>query len=149
MKLTQITMTLVLAASAALANEHVIRIRDQAVQLEKDYRSIGEVVKGKAFDASLVQARFQSAGAGIEKLKQSVTDAEVSGAFPALDADWVQTKTLIALISVFHDEKGAVLAGEPQKNRGLLKAHSKGLVQRAAMLQKSSGKLLASIPSAQ
>jgi hypothetical protein len=99
-------------------------------------------MKNKSFSQSDVQSRLESAATSVGQLRQLVSDVEASGAVPAGQADWQQTKSLVALIDVFHNEKSVTLANDPHKKRSLLKRHAQGLVIRSSMLQQSSARLL-------
>jgi hypothetical protein len=142
MKLTQLTIALGLASTLAWGNEHLTQIHDQAAQLERQYRDIGAVVKTKTFNPSEVQSRLDAASAGVETLKQLVSDAEAAKAIPDSHAEWQKTKTLVALIEVYHNNKSTTLADDPGKKRTILKRYAEGLVTRSSMLQQSSKRLL-------
>ena len=149
MKLTQLAITTVLAASAAFANEHLTQIRDQAGKLGQEFRDIGVTVKNKNFNIVDVQNRVNAIDADIESLKKSA--AEFEAAKHSLtangDKDWKLSKDIIHLIDIFHEQKSQMLSGEPKKMRSLIQAQAEGLAKRASKLQETSNRLLRTIPA--
>jgi hypothetical protein len=139
-----LALTLALSATAAMANDHLSQIRDHARSLEQEFRGIQMTVKSKDFQPEAVRSRLEAAGAGVEKLKELVAGVESSNSAVTANPEWKRTKDLVTLLEVFHGRKADLLQGDPRKNRSMLKATAEGLAQRAAMLQKSAGKLLSS-----
>lgn len=144
MKLARIAMTMLLAASAAFASDHLTQIRDQAGKLSQEFRDIGAMVKNRNFNTAEVQNRVNVIDADIEGLKRLAGEFETAN--PSLvttgNKDWKLAKDLIHLIDIFHEQKAEILKGDPKKQRSLLRGHAQGLAKRAFMLQETSSRLL-------
>ena len=149
MKLTQLAITTVLAASAAFANEHLTQIRDQAGKLGQEFRDIHVTVKNKNFNTVEVQNRVNAIDADIESLKKSAAAFEAAKHSLTAngDKDWKLSKDIIHLIDVFHEQKSQLLSGDPKKMRSMIRAQVDGLAKRASMLQETSNRLLRTIPA--
>ena len=147
MKLTYFATAFVMMATAAIANDHLVQIRDHAGKLAREYREIGSVVKSKNFNQADLQSRLSAVNADVDRLKQLAGEFESSNSQLAGHDDWKRTKTLVDLIALFHTEKSNLLADQPHKKRSLLKSHAEGLAMRATKLEASSSKLLRSMSS--
>ena len=149
MKLTQLAITTVLAASAAFANDNLTQIRDQAGKLSQEFRDIGVTLKNKNFNTVEVQNRVNAIDAGIESLKKSTVEFEAAKHSLTAngDKDWKLSKDIIHLIDIFHEQKSQLLSGDPQKMRSQIRDQADGLAKRASMLQETSNRLLQTIPA--
>lgn len=142
--LRTLALTFAMSATAVMANDHLSQIRDHARSLEQEFRGIQTAVKSKDFQPDAVRSRLENTGAGVQKLKELVAGVESSSPNVAANPEWQRTKDLVALLDIFHERKAELLGGDVKKNRSLMKATAEGLAMRAAMLEKSAGKLLSS-----
>lgn len=138
---SKITITLVLTAVGAFANEHLTQIRDHAKDLEQGFRGIQTVVRDKNFDESALRTRMDATSATVDKLKTLAAEFETANPTVAASPDWKTAKERIVLIEIFRNEKEKLM-GDAKKQRGMIKAHAEGMARRAAMLLESSDRLL-------
>lgn len=85
---------------------------------------------------------MESAGAGIEKLRELVVLVETNTNGSLNTPDWALLKEKVQLLSIFHQAKRDLMAGSDlQKQRALLRAHANGMAKRAQMLQQTASRV--------
>ncbi len=139
----KLTFMMVLAASAAFANDQLTQMRDHAKTLHQEFTQLQSAVKNRNFDVQTIQNRMNELDANIEKLKSIAAEFESSAPSNiAASSDWKLTKELIQLLDMFHEQKMELLNGDLRKNHGLVKVHAEGLARRAEILSKTTDKML-------
>ncbi len=137
---------MVLAAMTATATEPAPAtsspLRDlmsEARAFELQAREASQILKSKKFDVPTLQQALEKKGKTLGRLQGLATTYEASASklTPAQQKNWETVKEKIKLLEIFHAAKNELAAEDPNKNRGLLRAHSQGLALRAEALQKS------------
>lgn len=137
------TMALAALSAAALDRDFAEQILHSARAIERDATAVQLALKSKTVDAGNVKAKIETMGTDVARLTQLV--AEVDGSAPQLSerdqADWKLVKDKVTLLGIFHDQKKVLADGDLAKNRGLLRAHAKGVAFRAQKLQETASRL--------
>jgi hypothetical protein len=135
---------MLLTAVGALANDHLVQIRDEARNLEREFRAMHAAAKAKNFQATDLQEKVTATGTQVARLKSLSEEFEASNPKASSVPEWKQTKDLITLLEIFHGQKSQAVAG---RDKGLIKAHADGLARRAMMLHTAADKALKSMGS--
>lgn len=146
MKTTMTLITMALAAMTATATEPahsatspLRELMSEAKAFEMQAREASQMLKNKKYDVAALQQALEKKGETLAKLQALAASYEASAGnlTPAQQKDWETVKTKIKLLEIFHSTKNDLVAKDPNKNRGLLRAHAQGLALRAEALQKT------------
>jgi predicted nucleic acid-binding Zn-ribbon protein len=133
-----------LASVPALADTHLAGIKTHAANVERDSTQTAQMLKAKQPDKQAVRAQIEKTGLDITALQKLVADFEAtSPQFSEQNKkDWQDLKEKVQLLSIFYNVKQELATSDDmQKNRSLLRAHAKGLSERAAKLQETANRL--------
>jgi hypothetical protein len=127
-----------------LADTHLSNIKTHASNVERDSTQTAVMLKAKQPDMQAVRAQIDKTGQDITALQKLVTDVEATN--PSFSEqnrkDWDALKENVQLLSIFYNVKQELAASDDmQKNRSMLRAHAKGVAERAAKLQVTAGRL--------
>lgn len=133
------------AATAAMADTHFFHgIVSDAAKIERDASAIRDMLKAKNFNVDEVRKNADTLGASIATLREDVEKFESTNPemTEAQKRDWELLKTKAQLLTIYHGQKSELLSSEDVvKKRSLLRAHAKGIAERAALLQKTASRL--------
>lgn len=144
MKKTLPTALCFLVAVPLLANNHLANIKTHAANVERDSAQTAQLLKAKQPDVAAVRSQIDKTGQDITALQKLVADFEATN--PSFSdqnkKDWDFLKEKVQLLTIFYNVKQELAsADDMQKNRSMLRAHAKGLSERAAKLQVTAGRL--------
>jgi hypothetical protein len=127
-----------------LADTHLTNIKTHAANVERDSAQTAQMLKVKQPDVAAVRSQIDKTGQDITALQKLVADFEATN--PAFSEqnkkDWETLKERVQLLNIFYNVKQELAsADDMQKNRSMLRAHAKGLSERAAKLQETAGRL--------
>lgn len=126
-------------SAAALDKEFTTQLLESARNIEREATTVSAVLKTRRFDANDVRTKIDAMSGDLAKLQELVDKFEKE--HPQLSerdqSDWKLVKDKVQLLEIFHQQKKKLASEDIGKNRSLIRAHSDGVAQRAAKLQKT------------
>jgi hypothetical protein len=125
--------------AVALDRQFIDRTMEAAQNIERDANLVSAAIKTKTIDAEDVQKKIDAMSADIAALHELVAQFEATNPqFSASEsAQWKLVKDKVQLLEIFHGQKKKLAYEDFARNRSLIRAHAKGVAERAQKLQRT------------
>lgn len=133
------------ADNSVEAKKRLVEIGVHAQKLKQDAENVSQHLRSKQPAPQFLKDKIGATADDMSQLQQLVRDFEVRkfGLSKRQEKDWEKLRTEAESLSIFYDKKIELgLADNPQKNRGLLRSHARGLATRAAQLQEAANRFV-------
>jgi hypothetical protein len=146
--ITKAASCLIITALCAVAldKEFVDRTMGSAQNIERDASLVDAAIKSKKNDVADVRKKIDAMSADVAALHELVAQFEATHPqFSASEAaQWKLVKDKVQLLEIFHGQKKKLADEDFDQNRSLIRAHAKGVAERAAKLQRTLTQLMRS-----
>ena len=143
MTMSLIGIAFTAASALALDQPLIDNLMTSAQNIERDANAMHDTLRNKNAGSADISAKLDAIGGDVTKMHELVSQFEATS--PNLSQrdreDWNLLKEKVKLIEIFHGQKSKLAADNLDRNRGLIRAHAKGVALRAAKLQQTAAKL--------